>query len=314
MTTAEQFRRLLALLPEIGSGTEVPIAEVARRVGRDPDTILADLRDLSDRQGDPAGFVEHLQLYIESERISMAPLRPFRRPMRLTVDEWRAIELGIALVRAERGPDDRPPLDALLAKVRELMAQLPVGDGIRAATLGAERHADALAALRGAMRERRKVEITYQKGASDAPDVRNICPFSFVTEQGTWYLVAHCERSDAIRVFRLDRVLGLKVLAEPFEQVPDVDVEQLLAEGRAFVGDAPERLRVRYSARVARWMAERERGTPNADGSLDVEYPLGDEDWAVRHVLQYGPDAEVIAPAALRDALVTRLRDIVPPG
>ena len=313
MTATEQLRRLLAVLPEIGTGNEVPIVELARRVGIDPDTILADLRDLSDRHGDPAGFIEHFQLYIEAERISMGPSPHFRRPMRLTVDEWRAIELGIALLRAERSPDDRPPLDALLGKVRDLMAQLPTGESSRAATFGAERHAGSVAALRGAMRDRRKVEITYQKGTSAAPDVRSICPFSFVVEQGTWYLVAHCERSEAIRVFRLDRVLGLRVLTEPFAGTTEVNLEELLAEGRAFVGDPPERLRVRYSPRVARWIAEREgeRGTVNADGSLEVEYPLGDPDWAIRHVLQYGPDAEILAPMPLREALVARLRQIL---
>lgn len=313
MTATEQFRRLLAALPEIGTGNEVSIIELARRVGSDPDTVLAELRDLSERQGDPAGFVEHLQLYIEPERISMGPSLHFRRPMRLTLDEWRAIELGIALLRAERGPDDRPTLDALLGKVRELMAQLPAEEGVRAATLGAERHSHAVAALRGAMRDRWKVEITYQKGASESPDVRTICPFSFVVEQGAWYLVAHCERSDAIRVFRLDRLLQLKVLSEPFDRPTDVDMEQLLSEGRAFVGNPPERLRVRFSPRVARWIAEREweRSTRNDDGSLEVEYPLGDPDWAIRHVLQYGPDAEILAPMSLRQAVVARLKGIV---
>ncbi|HYC50097.1 MAG TPA: WYL domain-containing protein [Gemmatimonadaceae bacterium] len=310
MTAIDQLRRLLAILPQIGGGEAVPIADVARRAGSDPDTILADLRDLSDREGDPAGFVEHLQLFIESERISMAPTLFFQRPTRLNEDEWRAIELGIALLRAERKPDDRPALDALLAKVRQLMAEVPAQESQRAATLGAERHADVVAVLRRAMRTQRKVEITYQKGTSDAPDVRSICPFSFVTEQGAWYLVAHCERSEAIRVFRLDRLLAIKVLAEPFEESQDIDVEELMSKGHAFVGDPPERLRVRYSARIAKWIAERERGTSNADGSFEVEYPLGDADWAIRHVLQYGPDAEVLAPARIRDALVARLKQM----
>jgi predicted DNA-binding transcriptional regulator YafY len=34
--------------------------------------------------------------------------------------------------------------------------------------------------------------------------------------------------------------------------------------------------------------------------------------WAVRHVLQYGPDAEAIAPAELREEIVRRLEAINP--
>ena len=72
-----------------------------------------------------------------------------------------------------------------------------------------------------------------------------------------------------------------------------------------FVQDAPapEHLEVRYSATVARWIAERESGVAHPDGSFVVRYPLADEAWAVRHVLQYGPDAVIVAPARLREQL-----------
>jgi putative protein kinase ArgK-like GTPase of G3E family len=34
-----------------------------------------------------------------------------------------------------------------------------------------------------------------------------------------------------------------------------------------------------------------------------VRYPLADRAWAVRHVLQYGADAVVLAPASVRAAV-----------
>jgi predicted DNA-binding transcriptional regulator YafY len=49
-------------------------------------------------------------------------------------------------------------------------------------------------------------------------------------------------------------------------------------------------------------------GVASADGSLQVEYPLADTEWAIRHVLQYGADAEVLGPATVRRAVVERLR------
>ena len=64
---------------------------------------------------------------------------------------------------------------------------------------------------------------------------------------------------------------------------------------------------MRYSPRIARWIAERE-GKPLAeDGSLTLDHPLADTDWAVRHVLQYGPDATVVEPMEVREAVVRRL-------
>jgi predicted DNA-binding transcriptional regulator YafY len=64
---------------------------------------------------------------------------------------------------------------------------------------------------------------------------------------------------------------------------------------------------VRYSPRIARWVAEREGLQLAEDGSLTMEHPVADESWAVRHVLQYGPDAEVLAPAAMRELVADRL-------
>lgn len=308
---ADQLRRLLAFLPQIGDGSEHRIADVARRVNVEPEAILRDLRDVSERWSDPPGWVEKIQFYIDADHISMGPSPHFRRPMRLSTNEWRAIELGLALMRAERAPDDRPVVEGTLEKVRELISQEPEGESPLGATLGAEQHAAAISTLREAIRECRRVEITYQKGGSEAADLRTICPFSFAVEQGVWYLVAHCDRSEAIRIFRLDRVQDLRVLNERFERAEGVNVDDLLREKRAFVGSPPEKLRVRYSPKVARWISERVQRSTNPDGSLEIEYPMADVSWAVRHVLQYGPEAEVIAPEEVRAAVIARLRELV---
>jgi hypothetical protein len=71
--------------------------------------------------------------------------------------------------------------------------------------------------------------------------------------------------------------------------------------------DGAPTMRVRYSPRIARWIAEREGKPLAADGALVMEHPLADWDWGGRHVLQYGRDAEVVEPAALRARLTERL-------
>jgi predicted DNA-binding transcriptional regulator YafY len=66
-------------------------------------------------------------------------------------------------------------------------------------------------------------------------------------------------------------------------------------------------MKVRYSPRIAQWIAEREEGETANDGSFVVDHPLADHDWAVRHVLQYGPEAEVLEPESVRAAVKVRL-------
>jgi predicted DNA-binding transcriptional regulator YafY len=84
-----------------------------------------------------------------------------------------------------------------------------------------------------------------------------------------------------------------------------------MPDGKAFQADGARTIRLRYSPAIARWIAEREGKTLAADGSLVMEHPLADTDWAVRHVLQYGPDVTVLEPADVRDAVRCRLERMV---
>jgi predicted DNA-binding transcriptional regulator YafY len=68
---------------------------------------------------------------------------------------------------------------------------------------------------------------------------------------------------------------------------------------------------IRYSPRIARWIAEREEGDQEEDGSFTVSHPLADDAWAVRHVLQYGPEAEVLAPWRIRERVSATLREML---
>jgi proteasome accessory factor C len=134
-----------------------------------------------------------------------------------------------------------------------------------------------------------------------------ICPYGIVFASGMWYAVAHCESSDGIRIFRLDRVEQVDLLDARFESPRGFSVDAIVREGKAFRAAEAGTLRLLYSPRIARWIAERE-GKPLAeDGTLTMEHPLADLDWAVRHVLQYGPEVTVLEPDEVRQAVVRRL-------
>jgi predicted DNA-binding transcriptional regulator YafY len=84
-------------------------------------------------------------------------------------------------------------------------------------------------------------------------------------------------------------------------------VDENLSDRNVLRAGQPRWMRVRYSPRIARWIAEREGRELEPDGSLTMEHPLADIQWGVRHVLQYGPDAEVLEPADVRGALNPRV-------
>jgi proteasome accessory factor C len=311
-TAADQLRRILQLIPELADDTEHDVGDVAALLGVDRHTLMRDLQSLGERYDDPAGFVEGVQILIEADAVSLHSDH-FLRPMRLTIAELGALELGLALLRSERPPEEQAPIERARERLRKVIARLPDDPpsvDLRTASTGAEADAGTLATIRRAVLEQRKLALTYRGSAADAAGERIVCPYAPAFASGGWYLIAHCERSEGLRVFRLDRIERVSPRPDRFEPPGDFSLDGVMRDGRVFHGAPDAVLRVRYGPAVARWIAEREGGTIAADGSLTAEYPLADVQWAVRHVLQYGPDAEVLEPPEVVDAVRVRLREM----
>lgn len=306
-TASAQLRRVLQVIPELGDGEPHPIAELVERAGVDRATLVKDLRTITDRRDEPGGFVEGLQIYLGPDHVSITPSH-FLRPMRLTRPELWALELGLAMLRGSRPAEEHRAIDRARARLRQAISTTPPGDGeeLRAAALAPAGDPEHLRRLREALRNRRQVRLSYRKAGAESATERLLCPYGIVFTSGMWYVVANCGEDD-VRIFRLDRVEGVQVLATTYERPKDFSLDDVLRQGRAFQGAGLGTLRVRYSPRIARWIAEREGEALEPDGSLVMEHPLADVDWAVRHVLQYGPDAEVLEPPEVRRAIVERL-------
>jgi proteasome accessory factor C len=306
-TAAAQLRRILDLIPRLADGEDHPIAGVAAELGMEPADLLRDLESVSERFDAPGGFVEGVSIFVEDESVCVTTNR-FLRPMRLTMPELCALELGLGMLRRGRTPPEQGPIDRALARLRETIARVPADDrweGIRFADLNAAGSARHLAALRKAISDAKRVRLRYRAGGATESTTRTVDPHTLVFAEQMWYVVATTDDA-TLRFFRLDRIEAADVLDESFERDPAAGL-RVQEAGRAFASDTTRRMTVRYSPRIARWVAER-AGAPLAeDGSLTLEHPVADESWAVRHVLQYGPDAEVLEPESIREVVVAHL-------
>lgn len=306
---AAQLRRILAVIPELADDQEHRLETVASKVGVDSTTLLKDLESLATRYDEPGGFVEGVQLFLGSGTVSLVS-NHFRRPMRPTVSELRALELGLAMLRTEVPPDERSPIESVREKLRKTIAKLPPDRSLDVTHYGESESPGSVAhlsALRTAFRAHQKVTLDYRKSDSDEISSRVVRPYSFVISSGAWYVVAYCENSDGLRIFRLDRVVDVRPTADLYEIPATFRVNEILEGNKAFKSQASGEMKVRYSPRIARWIAEREEGDHEKDGSFVVTHPLADVNWGVRHVLQYGPEAEVLSPPEVRRAMAARL-------
>ena len=102
---ADQLRRVLQLIPELADDKDHAVDEIATGLGIDRQTLLRDLRSLAQRFDDPGGFVEGVQIYLGERTVSLRSDH-FLRPMRLTIGEVGAPELGLALLRSGSAPEE----------------------------------------------------------------------------------------------------------------------------------------------------------------------------------------------------------------
>lgn len=324
MTRAdERLERLLLAFPLMADEPQLTLEELAVRLATTTRVLAKDFASL-ERYDLPAGFIESVQVMIDEHGASMRSAH-FKRPPRLNRPEMVALELGLSMLEQEVPVDERDQIVQARARLAAVTVRkvATITDGgattvthggpamvvetARASELG------ALAVLQRGLETHRVVAMTYQRPNESAASMRHVHPYALVRADANVYLVGYCERAAAQRVFRLDRVLGAELTDTLFTAPVDFSVHQVLTQGRVFRESetTDDTLVVRYSPQVARWIAEREHKPLDEDGALVVSYPLADESWAIRHVLQYGPDAVIVSPRALRDAVKALLDELL---
>ena len=323
-TAALQVNRLVQLLAELSrsegdDGEGVPIADVAERLGVSAAQVERDLRTLTAAGDNPDGsWLQSLSIWQEGDRVSASSLGPYRRPLRFTPMELLAIQIGLAWemesdALPERvGPGRTPPaapgsIASLPAEFAKLLSEAPVGPAqVSLMPVSGEGEQDVAGLARRAVRERRVLQILYAGENDRAGAARCVEPHQVAYAGGHWYVVAWCRKSEGWRHFRADRVIDAALEEERFAGRPDFRALETPAE--TFRKDAPPvPVRVRFSPAVARWLAERyPGGRALPGGGLEVEFQVLDPHWLVRHILQYGADAEVVDPPAVR-ALMRRV-------
>ena len=84
------------------------------------------------------------------------------------------------------------------------------------------------------------------------------------------------------------------------------ELEEYLSSGYGiFAGRKVEWATIRFTPLAARWVSaqrwhSKQRARTEADGSYVLEVPYANDQELLMDVLKYGPEAEVIAPEALR--------------
>ena len=232
--------------------------------------------------------------------------------LRLEADE--AAVLGLAARVWQRAALEGAAAGALL-KLRA--AGIEAGDD-RPAPQGIEPRLGtpepAFGPLWEAVRDRRPVTFSYRAAGRSEPQRRELEPWGVVNRHGRWYVAGWDRGRGATRVFRLSRIAGTVKFGGPpgSSTVPDgADVRELVRDWDS----VPTRehtavLRVRSGAGVG---LRQHAVSVRADDSVPPGWDLVTTRFAdvgsfADYAASFGPDAVVVDPPDLREAVIARLK------
>jgi predicted DNA-binding transcriptional regulator YafY len=170
-----------------------------------------------------------------------------------------------------------------------------------------------------ALLNRRRLTIDYYARASNEVTTRDVSPQRLVCYRENWYLDAWCHLRNDLRSFSLDGIRKAELLESAAKNVAESDLEEFLAAGYGiFSGRKTTWATLKFSPTAARWVASekwhsRQKSRTEADGSYVLEIPYSEDRELVMDILRWGPDAEVISPEPLRNAVAGRLKQALRP-
>ena len=301
----DRLQRLLALVPYVVSRNVVGMAETAAAFGITERDLVDDLNLLwcvELRTPDPYCPID---LSYEGGEIMVSETEAIDRPLRLGVDEACALLIALRMLAELPSIGDGSALSRTIAKL-ESAAGSAAGPSAQVAV-----HVDdaagqsASAQVADAISRARRLHIAYYVPGRDEATERDVDPMRLLVVEGRSYLEGWCRRASAVRVFRLDRILSIKVL-DVAAEVP-AEAEPVDVDGGLF-RPSPQDVQVVLELSAAgRWVAEYypcEETIELPDGRVRVRIRTPDTQWVRRLALRLGEDGRLISPPELAAQVV----------
>lgn len=307
-TSSDRLQRLLALVPYVVSRKVVGLSETAAAFGISERELVDDLNMLwcvELRAPDPYCPID---LSYEGGEIVVSQAEAMDRPLRLGVDEASALLVALRML-AEVGQVASVPglvegsaLSRTIAKLEAAAGEAGAPSIQVAVQVDQNAERSVLERVRDAMNSGRRVHLSYYVPGRDEATERDVDPMRLLVVEGRTYLEGWCRRAEAVRLFRLDRVLRIEVLAVAAEVPQDAEPHDV---DRGLFQAGPDDLRVVIDlSPYGRWVAEYypcESVTDLAEGRLRVVLRTPDAEWVRRLALRLGEDGRIIEPVTLAD-------------
>ena len=283
----ERLARLLALVPWLVAHDGVTIDQCAAHFGVTAEELERDLW-LVILCGVPGYGPDQLVDidFWDDGVIHVIDPQTLARPLRLTHEEALTLLVSLRMLAQLPGIEDRAAILSAAAKIEALASGAD-----RFVAVGVDVDPQVTTAVDEALAAGRSLELRYAAATRDEVTERTVDPIRVIAVDGVGYLEAHCRSAEALRTFRLDRIVAARV-GGPAEDTPDYPSSD--------PAPAMEWAVLRLSP-SARWIIDVHGGTvvDESGASAVVRLPLHSLDWGSRLVLSLRGAAEVLEPDSL---------------
>ena len=168
--------------------------------------------------------------------------------------------------------------------------------------------------LNTAIRNGRQMLMEYNSFSSNELTCRTVDPYQLIFQDGFWYLVAFCHRREAVRLFRVDRIVSLKVDVGQFEVPGDFNIQEYMGSAWQMERGHEFIFKVRFRGEAARFIEETQFHSTQTviketDNTVLFSAKACGLNSIARWVLGFGSAAEVLEPIELQELVVRELRE-----
>lgn len=218
------------------------------------------------------------------------------RQIRFTADESVAIIGGLKYLEAMPYLVEQKTVSELLIKLQATF--VTTESVIEIGTSDIDEN--IVKVLKDAIQASTCVEITYGAAIDQKVTHRVIEPIALQANEGVVYVRAFCRSSEAMRTFRVDRILAATGTDEPgnSNEITNIDFAISSPTIEARLRMLPEM--------VESFAPETVKDIKQADNLLEATVMVTNSAWLTSLVVASAGDIEVLAPSELRDQVVAK--------
>lgn len=301
-----RLSRLLAMVPYFLARPGIKLSTAAADLGLTERQLTKDLEQLF-LCGLPGYMPDDLiDIEFSSGYVHVGFTAGMDRPLKLTGTEANMLLIALRTL-LDSGAVDADAVRRAMAKIEDAVGEshTPVSTSDVTAPDDPVRQR-----IRSAVADAVALDIRYYTPSRDEVTERVVDPIMIKAVDGNSYLEAWCRASDAVRLFRFDRVLQATALDEPSAPPERAPATTVSAGASALTDDLPTVL-VEIDP-DARWLLEYYAAEADDDDlAEDPDAPVtatlryGSPQWLERFLLGFGGRVRLVEPAGNVD------RDIV---